>query len=970
MSRDALVVGINTYQNLNPLKAPAADAEAIAQRLQQDGEFRVWRSPEIMQNNQPQVGKAVPVTLSELKRALVQLFKPKGKQIPDTALFYFSGHGLHDDEGISEGYLATSEVNPAQSSFGLSLRWLRRLLEESPVRQQIIWLDCCHSGALLNVDEANPGERGQGRDRCFIAASRDYQIAYEDFGDAHSVLTKALLDGLDPTRHPERGIDNLLLTDFVNQALKGAIQSPVCSNFGEPILLTRHWQGKEPIAAASRRSECPYRGLTYFDCNEEDPKYFYGRTALTDQLLDQVRQSNFLAIVGASGSGKSSVLRAGLLHQLKQGRRIGRSDQWQIQVVVPGEQPLQALAQSFVTENLSAIDRAEQLGKAEELLKVGADGLRRLVQAVATEKVVLVIDQFEEVFTLCEDDTERQQFFQCLLGGLQITPKLCVILAMRADFFGKCLGQDYSGLAKQIEQHLVTVTPMNREELRQAIAKPAEQVNLAVEPELVEQMIRDVIDSPGSLPLLQYTLTELWKQRAGLGLTQYSQLGGITGTLQKRATEVYESFPTEQRSTVQHIFLALTQLGEGTEDTRRRVLLTDLVDAKHPEAIVNGVVQRLADEKLIVTSEMIAKGVTPQRVAVVDVAHEALIRHWLLLRQWLEGRRDRLRQLRKLEAAANEWRDRGEKPDDLLQGRAIANAQQFQKEQAEREAFSSLVESFVINSIKQRRNNRLKRVGLNLIFPLGLTIFVGIRIERYVRIQSNWEIVNQASSRADNPARRRAALQALVKAGESLSKNINLEKANLSGADLFNADFNSTNLSSADLSSADLSSADLSSADLSSADLSGANLELADLMGADLRSADLRSANLRSADLRSADLRSADLMGANLNSTDLSSADLSSAKLDLADLRSAILLSTYLRDVEKLTQQQLEGKNAPLLCNVVLPQNQGISINPNRDCDRLPKVLLERYPNVYKTLEDAKAYVDEVRTKKWDDLPK
>jgi hypothetical protein len=332
-----------------------------------------------------------------------------------------------------------------------------------------------------------------------------------------------------------------------------------------------------------------------------------------------------------------------------------------------------------------------------------------------------------------------------------MTPKLCVILAMRADFFGKCLGQEYSGLAKQIEQYLVTVTPMNREELRQAIAKPAEQVNLAVEPELVEQMIRDVIDSPGSLPLLQYTLTELWKQRAGFGLTQYSQLGGITGTLQKRATEVYESFPTEQRSTVQHIFLALTQLGEGTEDTRRRVLLTDLVNAKHPEAIVNLVVQRLADEKLIVTSEMIAKGVTPQRVSVVDVAHEALIRHWLLLRQWLEGRRDRLRQLRKLEAAANEWRDRGQKPDDLLQGRAIANAQQFQKEQAEHDALNPRVESFVINSIKQRRNNRLKLVGFGLIVPLGLAIFGGIQIERNVRIRSNWEIVNQASGKVDSP---------------------------------------------------------------------------------------------------------------------------------------------------------------------------------------------------------------------------
>ncbi len=949
MSRDALVVGINTYQSLNPLKAPAADAEAIAQRLQQKGEFRVWRSPEIMHNNQPQVGKATPVTLSELKRALVQLFKPKGKQIPDTALFYFSGHGLHDDEGISEGYLATSDVNPAQSSFGLSLRWLRRLLEESPVRQQIIWLDCCHSGALLNVDEANPGERGQGRDRCFIAASRDYQIAYEDFGDAHSVLTKALLDGLDPTRHPERGIDNLLLTDFVNQVLKGAIQSPVCSNFGEPILLTRQWQRTKPIAAAAPRSECPYRGLTYFDCNEEDPKYFYGRTALTDQLLDQVRQNNFLAIVGASGSGKSSVLRAGLLHQLKQGRRIGGSDQWRIQVVVPGEQPLQALAQSFVTENLSAIDRAEQLGKAEGLLKAGADGLRRLVQAAEKERFVLVVDQFEEVFTLCPDEAERQQFFQCLLGGLAIAPKLCVIVAMRADFFGKCVEQDYSGLAKQIEQHLVTVTPMNREELRQAIAKPAERVSLAVEPELVEQMIRDVIDSPGSLPLLQYTLTELWNHRteAGLRLTQYSQLGGITGTLQKRATEVYESFSAEQRSTVQHIFLALTQLGEGTEDTRRRVLLTDLVNAKHPEAIVNGVVQRLANEKLIVTSEMIAKGVTPQRVAVVDVAHEALIRHWLLLRQWLEGRRDRLRQLRKLEAAANEWRDRGQKPDDLMQGRALSNARLFQKEQAGRDFLNPLLKSFITKSIKQQRNNRLKIVGFGLVVPLGLAIFGGIQIERNVRIRSNWEIVNQASGKIDSPARI-AALQALVVAGEPLN-SIDLQQANLRSANLGNTT---------------LFRANLSNADLRSAYFGNTSLLFANLSNADLRSTSFFLANLSNANLSNANLTNASLFLANLSSANLSNVNLSNADISLA-----VFLSINLRTTG-LTQQQLEGKNAPLLCNVALPQNLQISINPNRDCDRLPQFLRERYQSAFITLERAKAFVDQAREKKWDDLPK
>jgi Caspase domain/Pentapeptide repeats (8 copies) len=974
MSRDALVVGINTYQSLNPLQAPAGDAEAIAQRLHQDGEFRVWRLPEILQNNHPQVGRTTPVTVPDLKRALVQLFKPQGRQVLDTALFYFSGHGLHDDEGISEGYLATSDVNPAQSSLGLSLRWLRRLLEESPVRQQIIWLDCCHSGALFNVDEANPGEQGKGRDRCFIAASRDYQVAYEEVGGAHSVLTQALLDGLEPTRYPERGIDNLLLTDFVNQALKGAIQSPVCSNFGEPILLTRRWQGTSAKPTASIASEfCPYKGLTYFDCNEEDPKYFYGRTALTDQLLDQVRQNHFLAIVGASGSGKSSVLRAGLLYQLGQGRRIGGSDRWQIRVMVPGEHPLQSLAQLFMADELSAIDRAEQLGKAEGLLNVGADGLRRLVQTSETERFVIVVDQFEEVFTLCQDPAERQQFFQCLLGGLQVAPKLYVIVAMRADFFGKCLEQDYNGLAKEIERHLVTVTPMSREELREAIVQPAKKADLAVQPELVDQMIADVMGAPGSLPLLQYTLTELWKQRTevGMNLTQYSQLGGISGTLQKRATAVYKSFPEEQRSTVQHIFLSLTQLGEGTEDTRRRVFLTDLVNAKHQESIVNSVIQKLANEKLIVTSEMLAKGEAPKRVAIVDVAHEALIRHWELLRSWLQDRRDRLRQVRKLEAAAIEWRDQGQKPDDLLQGRTLVNAQQFQKLQTERDALNPLVESFIQKSVKQRRLNRWK-VSSFLVIP---AIVIGLIVESALREEG----VKQDKKRLDSSSQqeKRAAVESLVAGCPEkwmggwvvpfISERIFGNCRSLLQAPLSQSDLSRANLSHADLSHADLYNADLSFANLNFADLTIADIRSAELTGADIHSANLYSAIFYNANLSHANLSHANLNSAYLASTDLTSADIRSARLSSTDLSSTVLLATDFRDAEALTQQQLEGEDQPLLCNVALPQTLKALVNPNRDCDRLPQVLLKRYPDKFKTLESAKAYVDIMRENKWED---
>lgn len=330
--------------------------------------FKVWRLPEAIskEERKPYVGATLNVSLAELEDKLVKLFKPEGKSIPDTALFYFSGHGLRRTQGISEGFLATSDANPDTRFYGLSLQWLRRLLQESPVKQQIVWLDCCHSGELLNFNEADPGVQGSGRDRCFIAASREFEVAYQDLSDRYSVLTKVLLDGLDPKRKPQRWITNYSLADYLNQYLRGAAQRPTCSNFGEPINLTRSWE-VTPLETTQDTASaiCPYKGLEYFDCNEEDPKYFYGREELIDQLLDKLRQSNFLAIVGASGSGKSSVVRAGVIHQLKLGRKLAGSEQWQIYIMVPGDHPLQNLAAIFLESNLSITDEAVQRKRTE-----------------------------------------------------------------------------------------------------------------------------------------------------------------------------------------------------------------------------------------------------------------------------------------------------------------------------------------------------------------------------------------------------------------------------------------------------------------------------------------------------------------------------------------------------------------------------------------------------------------------------
>lgn len=977
MSRDALIVGINKYQHLSSLQAPVTDAEAIGQCLEQAGEFRIRRLPEQIyssaQGNKPVVSDTQVLSQVQLKQALRQLFLPSSQQAPETALFYFSGHGIPDEEGYDQGYLATSDTDPQNPSSALSLGWLQWLLSKSTVKQQIIWLDCCHSGSLIvNVGAANPGN-GESRDRCFIASSRDFESSWEDLNSPYSVLTKALLDGLDPTRLPGRWIDTFSLVDHVNQALKGELQTPVCTNFGEAINLTRTWQIETPSTETSRRdrSHCPYKGLEFFDCNSEDPKYFFGRDRLVGQLLDQVRTSNFMALVGASGSGKSSVLRAGLLHQLKLGQRITGSDQWQILITRPDANPMKNLAAAFVPKGGSQLDRAEALGKATRLLKEGATGLQRLVQTSTESRVLLVIDQFEEVFTRCDSIEEREEFFKCLMGALKEN-NLCLILAIRADFVGKCLEQDYSGLAKRLPAKTITVLPLTRDELRNAICKPAEQTSLTVEPALVTEILNDIQEAPGSLPLVQYTLKELWQRRQGnqLRLSAYQALGGINGTLDQRATEIYNSFDDAQQRTVQHIFQQLTQLGEGTEDTRRRVFLDNLIaEPLHPAERVEKVIGTLSDKdnRLLVASEVVGKGTISQRRAIVDVAHEALIRHWRLLRSWIEQSRDLLRQQRHIEASAATWYERNQSKGYLLRGLPLIEAVQFQQNQGNTFPLSDPAKHFIQKSVKRRRRSRSW-----LIIPAILAVGLIDHSRHEMNVRADFKALTSANSVAVKQAAE--ALVASCYSPKQYRKRIPqyfserlfgncrslhrqpLSEANLSGARLSGAVLYGANLSRANLSNANLSQASLYGTIFFGANLSNTNLLQAKLSGARLDGARLDGANLSGAEIKGTRLSRVRFDGANLNG----------ANLDDANLNGAIFLSTDLRFVNHLTQQQLEGDNSPLICNSPLPDGIEIPGGKDRDCEQLASILYKHGQTDFSSLEETEQYVKEQRQKSWD----
>ncbi|MGQ9871350.1 nSTAND1 domain-containing NTPase [Leptodesmis sp.] len=814
MSRDALVVGISTYQYLPALNAPAQDAEAIASQLETYGDFRVARLPEIVQSDRLRVGVKTPVTLMELEAALVKLFKPKGSNIPHTALFYYSGHGLQKEAGIHEGYLATTDANPAANFFGLSLFWLRRLLQESPVRQRIVLLDCCHSGEILNFLEADPGARS-GTDRLFMAASREYESAYESLTGHYSVFTQALLEGLDPRRMPNGTVTNYALTDWVSTALKGESQQPLFENSGSEIILTQ-CQGPLTVINSSILEEvCPYRGLEPFDETHAD--YFFGRETLTDQLLDKLKSSQFLAVVGASGSGKSSLVRAGLVHKLQRGQTVSGSNHWQIRIITPTDYPFKSLANAFVNPAASPVDRAEQLHRAELLLQEGSSGFSQLIRASLMSeankqsRLVLIIDQFEEVFTLCQGphaEQERHRFFNCLLAGLrEVGDRFSVVIVLRADFFSKC--SFYRALSEQMEANLVMVTPLTYEQIKASILKPAEKVGLVCEPNLVYNILLDIVGAPGELPLLQYTLLELWHRRqrdpnggsSRLTLDAYTELGGVRGTLQKRADELFYSLSLEEQQIAKRIFIALTQLGEGTEDTRRRVLKSELVSPQFSADLVEQVLEKLIRAKLVITNQMapanghqeridqrltnmstalrlaqVARRKSPalpttpsQQLALpakqplldrgynvniarishdanleqfqavpgmgkscqetVDIAHEALIRNWSLLRSWLDENREMLRRQRQIERSAREWNaaNQPHSPEYLLHGNRLLDAEDYLNHYPNE--LSALAQRFI--SVSQEESRRTRRevrllqftIPSALFFALGITFF-------------------------------------------------------------------------------------------------------------------------------------------------------------------------------------------------------------------------------------------------------
>jgi len=419
------------------------------------------------------------------------------------------------------------------------------------------------------------------------------------------------------------------------------VQRPLIANSERAIPLTTKFPKK------SFQDKCPYRSLSYFSEKKEDAEVFFGRSALTWELIQKVKNNNrLIAVLGASGSGKSSLLRAGLLYHLKLGQEIPGSNCWTyITPFTPRRTPLKSLHEAFSFSFPDLLPNQETMGNFHLILA----SLKAL-----TTPIILIIDQLEECFTMCEK-SKRKDFFDCLTELIDCTDNLWILIGMRSDFRVRL--REYPEFNIKINKPYINVEQLNSEEIEEAIIKPAELVGLGIEGPLKQQLLNDVKDDPGSLPLLQYTLTELWRESRNqkdeiLRLDTYNNLGRIAGTLPNRADEIYNSLLAEEQIVARRIFLELTQVGE-TTNTRRRVCLNELKNSHHSLEILEKVSNTLAAQK----ARLITKDSDKDSDDVIlDVVHEALLRYWTQLRKWKEEYQYAIVTERKIEVSAKEWK--------------------------------------------------------------------------------------------------------------------------------------------------------------------------------------------------------------------------------------------------------------------------------------------------------------------------
>jgi Caspase domain/WD domain, G-beta repeat len=677
---------------------------------------------------------AVPATLADLGQVLIErcgLARENLRVLCDPAspadmglavaeeaeraqgvlIVYYVGHGL-----VSTGrelYLAAANTDRRTNRLAhtaLAYTAARNSLLDSPARSVVVILDCCFSGRAVGTlagagDSTVAADLAQVSGSYVLTSAAREELALAPEGATHTAFTGELIrllrDG-DPDGPPQLALSHVYR--YLSRVLPArGFPKPQrrASDWIDDLVLAPNPAYRlpgygRPGDGARDPDMCPFPGLAAF--RTEQAQWFFGRERLTSELVGRLAarldQAVPLVVVGASGSGKTSLLRAGLLPTLAAGTVLGPGSRtWPHVLFTPTADPVGALAAR--TARLAGEDpatvRAELVARPDEFAAIVRRALRAQAEdgRISGARVVLVVDQFEETFTQCTDEGDRQAFIRALASaahGAGDEPPALVILTVRADLYGAC--STYPELESALQDGQVVVGLMRTPELRAAIQRPAAVAGLTLQAGLVETLLGDlgVTDAPadgrkagngkhagnggydpGALPLLSHALRVTWEHRdresRTLTLTGYNEAGGIRGAVATTAELAFEEFGAAEQQAARRLLLSLVQIGEGVAETRRRADRDTLVTEAPDPTAAAAVLDALARARLITAD-----------AGTVEITHEALLRAWPRLRAWIDADRAGLYVHQQLTRAAHAWDRRGRPAADLYRGAALAGA--------------------------------------------------------------------------------------------------------------------------------------------------------------------------------------------------------------------------------------------------------------------------------------------------------
>ena len=524
-----------------------------------------------------------------------------------------------------------------------------------------------------------------------------------------------------------------------------------------------------PVDIVNEDILCPYRGLFHFGPNDAD--VFFGREKFIEELYSATKTNNFIPVFGPSGSGKSSVVLAGLVPKLQ------KEGHWQFTHFRPGSDPFHAIALALVPLYTPNLDQTDQLAQARKMAGYLQDGSVLLLDVFAqiqqhhpNERVLLIADQFEEIYTLCNDDKIRCKFLDCLLviaTSTSLSSSATVLVTtMRADFLGNALS--YPRFSDVLQLKLFVLGAMSLDELTQVIEEPVKKLGVTFADGLVKRILKDVENQPGNLPLLEFALTQLWNKRTDKQLTHkiYEEIGQVEVALARYADKTYDNLKEDEKKKVQRIFIQLVRPGEGSEDTRRIAIKAEFEEQSW------SLVKQLADARLVVTS----RNANDQET--VEVVHETLIRNWGELREWMKNNRVFRAWQERVRVAKSQW-ETNKDSGSLLRGAALVKAEEELKKRPEDLIYEK---NFIEQSLEfrdkeikiQKRRQMLTISGLS-IGLIAVSIFAIAAVWQRQMAQKALEeqiIASAESSEAfRNSKKELDALLLAIRAGQPIVSN-------------------------------------------------------------------------------------------------------------------------------------------------------------------------------------------------------